>query len=93
VVSIIGITGLASILVDTEFFCSAPASAGKFTIPSMVLSLLPPAGLDSSHAPGADLIVGLVPSLGQTNFIAPHLDYGLFFSYTFTTSATVVSIN
>jgi len=92
VVSIIGITGLASILIDTEFFCSAPASAGTFTIPSEVLALLPQAGLDASHEPGADLIVGLVPSLAQTNFSAPGLDFGIFFSYTFTTSATVVSI-
>jgi len=92
-VSIIGITGLASNLTDTEFFCTAPASAGKFTVPAIVLSLLPPAGLDSNRLPGADLIVGLVPSLAQGNFTAPNLDYGLFFSYTYTTSAAVVSIN
>jgi len=92
VVSIIGITGLASIVTDTEFFCSAPASAGTFTIPSVVLSLLPPAGLDANHLPGADLIVGIVPSLAQANFTAPGLDFGLIFSFTFTSSATVVSI-
>jgi uncharacterized protein (TIGR03437 family) len=92
VVSIIGITGLASILVDTEFFCSAPASAGEFTIPALVLSLLPAAGLDANHFPGADLIVGLVPDFAHSSFTAPNLDFGVFFSYTFTTSAAVVSI-
>lgn len=76
-VTIIGITGLASIKQDTEFFCNAQASAGQLTIPSQVLALLPPAGIDSNLKPGMDFFVGLVTTASVT---APNLDYGFLFS-------------
>ena len=82
-VTIIGITGLASIKQDTEFFCNAQASAGTFTIPSQVFALIPPAGLDSSLNPGIDFFVGLITT---ANVTAPNLDYGFLFS-----NATVVT--
>jgi uncharacterized protein (TIGR03437 family) len=83
-VTIIGITGLASIKQDTEFFCNAQASAGTFTIPPQVLALLPPAGIDSELTPGIDFFVGLVTPATVT---APNLDYGFLFS-----DATVVTV-
>jgi hypothetical protein len=86
-VTIIGITGLASIKQDTEFFCNAQASAGQFTIPSQVLALLPPAGIDSNLAPGLDFFVGLVTTATVT---APNLDFGFLFSNA--TLVTVLSI-
>jgi uncharacterized protein (TIGR03437 family) len=76
-VSIIGITGLASIKQDTEFLCSAEASAGTFTIPSQVLALIPPAGIDSNLNPGIDFFVGLVTT---GNVTASNLDYGFLYS-------------
>ncbi len=87
-VSIIGITGLASIHMDTEFLCTARAAAGQFTIPSQVFALLPPAGVESNGSPGIDFILGLV---SPVTFSAPHLDYGLLFVNT--TVATILSIN
>lgn len=86
-VTIIGITGLASIKQDTEFFCNAQASAGQFTIPSQVLALIPPAGLDSSLKPGIDFFVGLITT---GNVTASNLDYGFLFSNN--TLVTVLSI-
>jgi uncharacterized protein (TIGR03437 family) len=86
-VTIIGITGLASISQDTEFFCTAPASAGQFTIPSQVFALLPPAGIDSSLQPGLDFFVGLVTPATVT---ASNLDFGFLFSNV--TLVTVLSI-
>lgn len=86
-VSMIGITGIANIATDTEFLCTAPASAGRFTIPAMVFSLLPVNGIESTGTAGADLIVGLVSSV---TFNAPNLDFGFLFSNT--TSSTIVSI-
>ncbi len=86
-ITIIGITGLASISQDTEFFCTAPASAGQFTIPSQVFALLPPAGIDSSLQPGLDFFVGLVTPATVT---APNLDFGFLFSNA--TLVTVLSI-
>jgi hypothetical protein len=83
-VTIIGITGLASISQDTEFFCTAQASAGQFTIPSQVLALLPPAGIDSNLQPGIDFFLGLVTPATVT---ASNLDYGFLFS-----NATVVAV-
>jgi hypothetical protein len=86
-VTIIGITGLAAIKQDTEFFCNAQASAGQFTIPSQVLALIPPAGLDSSLKPGIDFFVGLITT---GNVTASNLDYGFLFSNN--TLVTVLSI-
>ena len=86
-VTIIGITGLASISQDTEFFCTAQASAGQLTIPSQVFALLPSAGIDSSLQPGLDFFVGLVTPATVT---ASNLDYGFLFSNA--TLVTVLSI-
>ncbi|HTW65002.1 MAG TPA: hypothetical protein VME17_10320 [Bryobacteraceae bacterium] len=65
------------------FVCTAPASAGTFTIPSFVLSALPPSGNISLNVdgvqvsgPGGFLLVGNYP-LSNT-FTAPGLDLGFF---------------
>ena len=91
-VSIIGATGLTSNATNAEFFCTAPAAAGQFTIPSQVLALLPPAGIESNLEPGMDLLVGLVPNIAQNVLTAPNLDYGLLFSFTDNNATAIVSL-
>ena len=87
-ISIIGITGLASLHIDTEFLCTASASVGQFTIPAEVFALLPPNGIESNGLPGLDFILGLV---SPVIFTAPGLDYGFAFSNT--TVTTILAIN
>lgn len=61
------------------FVCTAPASAGTFTIPSFVLSALPASGnitLDGISGTGGFLLFGNYP-LSNT-FTAPGLDLGFF---------------
>jgi uncharacterized protein (TIGR03437 family) len=58
-----------------EFLCTADPSAGQFTIPSYVLSTLPPDGVESEGQKGFDLIVA---SVVASRFTAPGIDAGLF---------------
>jgi uncharacterized protein (TIGR03437 family) len=82
-VSIFGVSGLASNQKDTQFFCTASASAGQFTVPSQVFALLPPKGLGSNLQPGTNMYVALIT---PANFTAPNLDYGFMY-----TSETILS--
>ena len=78
VVSIIGYTGLAvTSTFDSfvEFVCNANASAGQFTIPSSILSLLPAGGFGSPGVPGVSLQIAGVPLINVT---APGLDAAVF---------------
>jgi hypothetical protein len=65
-------TGLGAYV---EFFCTADPNAGQFTIPSYVLSVLPPNGIESAGLNGVDLVIG---SMVAVNFSAPGIDAGLF---------------
>lgn len=65
--------------VTVTFVCTAPVSAGTFTIPSFVLSALPESGkitLDGISGTGGFLLFGNYP-LSNT-FTAPGLDLGFF---------------
>jgi uncharacterized protein (TIGR03437 family) len=78
VVSIIGYTGLpVTSTFDSfvEFICNANASAGTFTIPSSILSLLPANGFGSPGIPGVSIQIGGVPLI---DFTAPGIDAAVF---------------
>ncbi len=78
VVSIIGYTGLAvTSTFDSyvEFICNANASAGTFTIPSSILSLLPAGGFGSPGVPGVNIQIAGVPLI---DFTAPGIDAAVF---------------
>jgi uncharacterized protein (TIGR03437 family) len=76
-VSIFGVSGLASISKEIQFFCTAQASAGTFTIPSQVFALLPPAGIGSNLQAGTNFYVA---AIAPGTFTAPGLDYGFVYS-------------
>lgn len=65
--------------VTVTFVCTAPVSAGTFTVPSFVLSALPASGtitIDGITGTGGFLLFGNYP-LSNT-FAAPGLDLGFF---------------
>jgi hypothetical protein len=77
------------------FTCSAPASAGSFTIPSSVLQQLPQVSGDLTTGAIGNLSVFAIPdpSKGQGVFTAPlvgggNIDFG-FFSYAVGSAKTV----
>jgi uncharacterized protein (TIGR03437 family) len=87
-IAILGSSTSATANVTVTLICTAPVSAGTFTIPSFVLSALPASGMitiDGISGPGGFLLFGNYP-LSNT-FTAPGLDLG-FFSET-----TVTGIN
>jgi hypothetical protein len=53
-----------------NFSCTAPVSAGRFTVPAFVLSAMPPGrgAIEVSHGPG----------MNTRRFSAPGLDVGVF---------------
>lgn len=60
-----------------SFYCTAPASAGSFQVPSTVTLALPPTSLSGSNAGGGAL---LVLTSTYARFTAPGLDQGIFAS-------------
>ena len=81
VVSIFGISGVPVALPQiswVEFICNAAASAGTFTIPSVVLNLLPSNGYGSLTKKGVDIQIAGVTVDSFNVAGSPGLDAGLF---------------
>jgi uncharacterized protein (TIGR03437 family) len=88
-VAILGSSTSATANVTVTLICTAPVSAGTFTIPAFVLSALPASGsitIDGISGPGGFLLFGNYP-LSNT-FKAPGLDLG-FFSETIVTGINI----
>ena len=64
-----------------QFYCTAAASAGQFTIPSEVLQLLPTNGYGATGESGAALEIA---GIAGTGFTASGLDAGVFDAFTYT---------
>jgi uncharacterized protein (TIGR03437 family) len=58
--------------------CTAEGSAGTFTIPSAILSMLPPDGYGTSTKPGVNLQIAGIPSERFTIAGSPGIDAGIF---------------
>ncbi len=83
VVSIFGISGVPVSSTKTnyvEFFCTANASAGQFTIPAAVLSLLPANGYGATGAPGVGLQIS---GITVEHFTVTGIDTALFSAFTY----------
>jgi len=83
-----GITSTA--FVGAYFWCTAPASAGKITVPSSVLSALPASGSLTSGSISIPLqgAMSLSNAANPVTFTAPNLDLG-FLGATYTSSVPV----
>lgn len=84
VVTIFGINGVA--LSSTrnsyvEFICNAAGSAGQFTIPSVILNLLPANGNGLPGVPGVDLQIAGVSLASFTVGGSPGVDTGVFSAF------------
>jgi uncharacterized protein (TIGR03437 family) len=64
---------------DVYFTCSAPLSAGQFTVPAAVLESLPPTGTTLMDLPPSGNGYLYVASGSVQRFSAPGLDLGLLF--------------
>jgi uncharacterized protein (TIGR03437 family) len=64
-----------------EFICDAQGSAGTFTIPSVIMNLLPPNGDGLPGQPGVNLQVAGVASSTFTVSGSPGLDAGVFSAF------------
>jgi hypothetical protein len=64
-----------------DIICSAEGSAGTFTIPSALLSLLPADGFGTPTSPGVYIQVGGVAVSHYTVAGSPGLDEGFFTAY------------
>jgi uncharacterized protein (TIGR03437 family) len=83
-VSIFGISGVPLASGSTayvQFYCTAAASAAQFTIPSVILELLPANGYGSPGVSGAALEIA---GIADSGFSASGLDVGLFSAFTYT---------
>jgi len=92
-VSIFGISGVplaSDKTVYVEFFCTALASASQFTIPSVILRLIPTNGYGSVGQSGISMQIAGVTSNSFTVAGSPGIDAGFFSVANFTT--TVVKI-
>ncbi len=70
---IMGVSNDLTTWASGGFLCTERVSAGQFTVPAHVLSMLPPSGM-SSGKPAATLEVGLSPIQEAARFQAPGLD-------------------
>jgi hypothetical protein len=81
IVSIFGFSGVPVALPDSsfvDFICTADAPAGKFTIPSAILNLLPADGFGTTSKKGVNLqITGVAPQLFTASG-SPGIDAGVF---------------
>jgi uncharacterized protein (TIGR03437 family) len=92
-VSIFGISGVplsSGQTVCVEFFCTAPASASQFTIPSEILKLIPPNGYGYPGQHGVSIQIAGVSSNSYTVPGSPGIDAGFFSLASYT--ATVVGV-
>jgi hypothetical protein len=80
VVLIVGQSGQRDLDVMGLFVCAERVSAGQFTLPSWLLSTLPPSSpWDMDSDPTSGLIVVRMSRLDQNRFIANGLDAGLLY--------------
>lgn len=79
-VYVLGLSNDLSKGVSGAFLCTERISAGRLTIPAVVLSSLP-ASSTTSNGPAASLEVGSVPLQDAARFQAPGLD-AAYFGYT-----------
>jgi uncharacterized protein (TIGR03437 family) len=83
VVSIFGVSGVPVSSTKTnyvEFFCTANAATGQFTIPSAVLSLLPANGYGAVEEPGVGLQIS---GITVNHFTVTGIDTALFSAFTY----------
>jgi uncharacterized protein (TIGR03437 family) len=66
-----------------QFYCTAAASAGQFTIPSVILKLLPANGYGAEGAPGAAIQIAGIAANSFTVAGSPGLDVGVFSAFTY----------
>jgi uncharacterized protein (TIGR03437 family) len=93
VVSINGYAGVPLSSTNTayvEFFCAAPASAGQFTIPSVILSLLPTNGYGAFGELGVGIQIAGLALNSFTVAGSPGIDTGLFSVFTATGGVAAV---
>ena len=66
--------------VEGSFVCTERVEAGRFTIPSLVLSSLPVTRewTRDDDSPAGSLIVGTQPTAAAARFTAPGIDWGYF---------------
>jgi uncharacterized protein (TIGR03437 family) len=86
-VSILGVAGvpLASGQISyVQFYCTAAASAGQFTIPSVILNLLPTNGYGATGVPGVALEIAGIVGNSFTVTGSPGIDVGVFNGFTYT---------
>lgn len=80
-VVILGLSTNTDLRAGAEFVCTERVSAGRFTIPSLVLANLPPSGtlrLGDDSMPTGLLEVMSVSMLEPTRFQTPGVDVGFF---------------
>jgi len=94
IVSIFAINGVKSETAGLNSYayvlCTAEGSAGKFTIPSAIMSMLPPDGYGTPTKPGVNLQIAGIPSERFTIAGSPGIDAGIF--TVFVTSGGVARI-
>ncbi len=73
-----------------EFLCTADGSAGEFTVPSAILSLLPTNGYGSKGVLGVNIQIGGIAGNHFSGAAAPGLDEG--FLTAFTSSGSVAKV-
>ncbi len=66
-----------------EFFCTANASTGQFTIPSAILSLLPTNGYGGVGEPGVSMQIAGVALNNFSVAGTPGIDAGVFAAFTY----------
>ena len=71
---------IAAADVQGSFVCTERVEAGRFTVPSVVLSSLPVSreGTTEDESPTASLSVGTQPTAGAARFTASGIDWGYF---------------
>ena len=73
-----------------EFFCSADASTGQFTVPSVIFSLLPTNGYGNVGVPGVSLQIAGVALNDFTVAGSPGIDAGVFAAFTYSVGVATV---
>jgi uncharacterized protein (TIGR03437 family) len=92
-VSIFGISGVplpSGQIAYVQFYCTAAASASQFTIPSVILQLLPANGYGATGVPGAAIEIAGVAGNGFTVAGTPGLQVGVFNAFTYSGGVAAV---
>jgi uncharacterized protein (TIGR03437 family) len=76
-----GVEATSSLKSYVDIICDADASAGTFTIPSAILSLLPPNGYGTPITPGVAIQIGGVALSHFTVPGSPGIDEGFFTAF------------